>query len=90
MSSHWFKQCPVYQDILKSNCSKGKCILDGKKPRMVLPVAATACMYKKKLVRDETSDSDNDESESFDESDFECGLLCVFGGSSSCTYFSFY
>ena len=57
---------------------------------MVLPVAATACMYKKKVVRDETSDSDNDESESFDESDFECGLLCVFGGSSSCTYFSFY
>ena len=57
---------------------------------MVLPVAATACMYKKKVVRDETSDSDNDESESFDESDFEYGLLCVFGGASSCTYFNFY
>ena len=63
------KQYPVCQYILKSNCSKGKCITDGKKPVMVLPAAATTCVSKKKVAKDETSDIDSDEIESFEESD---------------------
>lgn len=36
------KQCPVCKDILKSNCSKGRCQVDGKRPIMIIPAAATA------------------------------------------------
>ena len=63
------KQCPVCQDILKSNCSKGECIIDGKKPVTVLPAAATRRVSKKKVAKDETSDSNSDEIESFEEND---------------------
>ena len=69
------KQCPVYQDILKSNCSKGKYVIDGKKPVMVLPAAATTHVSKKKVARDETSDSDSDEIESFEEIDTDMDVI---------------
>ena len=75
MSSHWFKQCPVCQYILKNNSSKGKCILDVKKPVMVLPAATTTCVFKKKVARDEISDSGNDEIESCEESDTEMDVI---------------
>ena len=43
---------------------------------MVLPAAATTCMSKKKVTRDETSDSDSDEIESFEESDTGMDVIC--------------
>ena len=36
-------------------CSKGNCIIDGKKPVMALPAAATTHLSKKRVARDETS-----------------------------------
>ena len=81
MSSHWFKQCPVCQDILKTNCSKGKCILDVKKPVMVLPAATTTFLFKKKVARDEISDSGNGEIESCEESDTEMDVISESDGS---------
>ena len=41
---------------------------------MVLPAAAT-CVSKKKVARDETSESDSDESESFEESDTDMDVI---------------
>ena len=38
------KQCPVCQDVLKSSFRKGKCIIEVKKPVMLLPAAATKCV----------------------------------------------
>ena len=42
------KLCPACQDIFKSTCSKGKCQVDGKKPIMIVPAAATASSSKQK------------------------------------------
>ena len=55
--------------------------VDGKKPVMVLPAAATTCVCKKKLARDETSDIGSDEIESFEESDAGMGVISESHGS---------
>ena len=55
--------------------------VDGKKPVMVLPAAATTCVCKKKLARDETSDIGSDEIESFEESDTGMGVISESHGS---------
>ena len=70
------KQCPVCQDILKSACSKAKCKVDGIKPVMIVPAAATASSSKRKAPASEAEESESDFSDSdFDdtenESDFE-------------------
>ena len=41
------KQCPVCQDLLKSNFRKGTFIIEVKKPVMLLPPAAKKCLRKK-------------------------------------------
>ena len=73
------KQCPVCQHILKSTCSKGKCQVDGKKPIMVLPAAATASSSKRKAPTGVASDSD----ESTDSEESDSDLCEMEDGSES-------
>ena len=53
------KECPSCHSILRSECSKAHCKVDGKKPKMLLPIAATKKRTSRKLF------------ESFDESERE-------------------
>ena len=41
------KECPSCHSILRSVSSKARCKIDGKKPKMLLPIAAIAnCIFK--------------------------------------------
>ena len=41
------KQCPVCLDVLKSQCSKSSCIIDGKKPVMIAAPSAPSAVPKR-------------------------------------------
>ena len=43
------KECPSYHSILRSVCSKAPCKVDGKKPKMLLKIAATKKRTSRKL-----------------------------------------
>jgi len=57
------------KDILKSNCSKGRCLVDGKKPNMIIPAAATLPLplLKSKEIYSDDDDEDNEFTDSEDD-----------------------
>ena len=62
------KECPSCHSVLLSVCSKARCKVDGKKPKMLLPIAATKKRTSRKLF------------ESFDESESETDVSEESGG----------
>ena len=54
-----FKQCPVYQEIKKSVCSKPLCRVDGMKPKMIYLATSTKTKpnYKDDLINEERDNS---------------------------------
>ena len=61
------KECPSCHSILRSICSKAGCRIDGKRPDMILPVAATH--VAKSLFRGNNSKQNDDESDDYENDD---------------------
>ena len=61
------KQCPSCHSILRSVCSKARCKVDDKKPKMLLLIAATKKRTSRKLF--ESFDESESETDASEESD---------------------
>ena len=61
------KECPSCHSILRAVCSKARCKVDGKKPKMLLPIAATKKRTSRKLF--DSFDESESETDVSDESD---------------------
>ena len=68
------KKCPSCRNVLKSVCSKSHCLVDGKKPDMVLPAAAMKKSIAKRLYslvpstsKDVEDDEDDEEDDIYDD-----------------------
>ena len=65
------KQCSVFHNVIKSACSKASCKVNGEKPEMILPAAATSSVKTRrknaaKATKEESEDLSSDESDSDD------------------------
>ena len=62
-----YKQCRGCLNVLKSQCSKSSCVVDGKKPLMITAPTATKRSSKellKEMVYEEDSDSEDEDNDS--------------------------
>ena len=61
------KQCLVCKNILKSQCGKAKCKVDGVKPTMILPAGKKDCQTGRRKKLFETDEEEDDEEDKEDE-----------------------
>ena len=67
------KQCPTCFQVMKSICSKNKCRVDGVKPQMILPAAASKAKQQPKRLFSADNDDDSQVSSSESEEDSDNG-----------------
>ena len=65
------KECSVCHNVIKSACSKASCKVNGEKPEMILPAAATSSIKTRhknaaKATKKESEESSSEESDSDD------------------------